>query len=427
MRFAISLGLPTPTELLRRARLRYIGILIHCGAYAEWGLLSQDHEWICLIQDDLVWMWNQLCRSSELRDPAVHFDQWLYLMRHHRGYWKRLINRAVRHAILQRRSRLGVVKLHRRSFAVLQAAGRLAQAEPMYTKSHSDMGVFGCMQCQLRCKTRGGEGAHFFRCHGQAAPIRRLFADTWCPCCQKEFHTLTKMQLHIRNVGTCRRDLWARGHLFPLGPGIGSLEAQQGDRRHDGALPPQQTQGASLEPVRPRDIRVESTDLILKLVDALADREPDAALTQTLRATIQALPISWTQCSATLAVFLESVDDDFAGMLGLEASVLRKAVETLQRVDAWDFLEAPALGHSGPDDELAHFDRWSSSLLREEQPWYPNTPAPRPIGKDRIILHAFAGRRRVGNYPLTSCARHQMDFCSMSCPSTSLSTRSTAT
>ena len=235
------------------------------------------------------------------------------------------------------------------------------------------------------------------------------------------------MQLHIRNVGTCRRDLWARGHLFPLGPGIGSLEAQRGDRRHDGALPPQQTQGASLEPVRPRDIRVESTDLILKLVDALADREPDAALTQTLRATIQALPISWTQCSATLAVFLESVDDDFAGMLGLETSVLRKAVETLQRVDAWDFLEAPALGHSGPDDELAHFDRWSSSLLREEQPWHPNTPAPRPIGKDRIILHVFAGRRRVGDYPLTSCARHQMDFCSMSCPSTSLSTRSTAT
>ena len=172
------LGLPTPTELLRRARLRYIGILIHCGAYAEWGLLSQDHEWICLIQDDLVWMWNQLCRSSELRDPAVHFDQWLYLMRHHRGYWKRLINRAVRHAILQRRSRLGVVKLHRRSFAVLQAAGRLAQAEPMYTKSQSDTGVFGCMQCQLRCKTRGGEGAHFFRCHGHTAPIRRLFADT---------------------------------------------------------------------------------------------------------------------------------------------------------------------------------------------------------------------------------------------------------
>jgi len=133
-------------------------------------------------------------------------------------------------------------------------------------------------------------------------------------------------------------------------------------------------------------------------VDALADREPDACLAQTLRATIQTMPISWTQCSATLAVFLESVDDDFAGMLGLEPSVLRKAVETLQRVEAWDFLEAPALGHSGPDDELAHFDRWSSSLLREEQPWHPNIPAPRPIGKDRIILHAFAGRRRVGDF-----------------------------
>ena len=47
------LGLPTPTELLRRARLRYLGILIHCGAHAEWGLLSQDQQWINLVQDDL--------------------------------------------------------------------------------------------------------------------------------------------------------------------------------------------------------------------------------------------------------------------------------------------------------------------------------------------------------------------------------------
>ena len=187
------LGLPTPTELLRRARLRYLGILIHCGAHAEWGLLSQDQQWINLVQDDLIWMWKQLCRSSELKDPTVHFGQWLYLMRHHRSFWKRLINRASRHAILQRRNQLCVVKLHRRSFTILQKAGELAHDEPAYTKPQRDSGVFGRMQCQLRCKTKGGEGAHFFRCHGHTAPIRRLFDDTWCPCCQKEFHTLTKI------------------------------------------------------------------------------------------------------------------------------------------------------------------------------------------------------------------------------------------
>ena len=391
------LGLPTPTELLRRARLRYLGILIHCGAHAEWGLLSQDQQWISLVQDDLIWMWNQLCRSSELRDPTVHFEQWLYLMRHHRSFWKRLINRAVRHAILQRRNKLCVVKLHRRSFTLLQEAGGLVHAEPVYTKPQRDPGVFGCMQCQLRCKTKGGEGAHFFRCHGHTAPIRRLFDDTWCPCCQKEFHTLTKMQLHIRNVGICRRDLWARGHLFPLRPGIGSLESRQGDRRHDGALPQQQTQGASREPIHPRDLRVECTDLMLNLVDALADRESDD-IDKILRQTIQAQPISWTQCSATLTVFLESVDVEFADMLSLDALSLRAAVEKLQRVEAWDFLDRPVIGTSGPDDELAHFDRWSSTLLQEEQPWQPSIAAPRPIGKDRIILHAFAGRRRVGDY-----------------------------
>ena len=315
-------------------------------------------------------------------------------MRHHRSFWKRLINRAIRHAILQRRNQLCVVKLHRRSFIILQEAGELVHDEPVYTKPQRDSGVFGCMQCQLRCKTKGGEGAHFFRCHGHTAPIRRLFDDTWCPCCQKEFHTLTKMQLHIRNVGTCRRDLWARGHLFPLRPGIGSVESRHGDRCHDGALPPQRTQGASREPIQPRDLRVECTDLILNLVDALADREPDDSIDKILRITIQA----WTQCLLTLEVFLESVDEEFAETLRLDAQYLRAAIVTLQRADAWDFLDRPALGTSGPDDELAHFDRWSSTLLHEEKPWKPSISAPRPIGKDRIILHAFAGRRRVGDY-----------------------------
>lgn len=259
-------------------------------------------------------------------------------------------------------------------------------------------GTYGCMQCKLRCRTKGGEGAHFFRCHGKTAPIRRLFADTWCPCCQKEFHTLTKMQLHLRNVGRCRRDLWARGHLFDLRPGIGSTTARGEDRSHDGALPPQQTLGARREPVQPRELREENTDLLLNLVDAIADRDAHADLEKIIRLAISDLPISWTQCTQTLCVFLEGVDEEFASMLHLEAAEVRKTIEKLQRVDSWDFLRQDIGSFVAPADEKTHYDNWCSELLQETEPWTASIVAPRPMGRDRIILHAFAGRRRVGDF-----------------------------
>ena len=290
------------------------------------------------------------------------------------------------------------MQLHRRSFDILTETGELGRPEPSYAKVCNDTGAFGCMQCQLACRSKGGEGAHLFRCHGRTAPIRRLFNDTWCPCCQKEFHTLTKMQLHIRNVGACRRDLWARGHLFPLRPGIGSQVSRQEERCHDGALPPQQTQGASREPVHPREPRSESADLILNLVDALADRDLDDPIDQVMRATILALPISWTQCSYTLEIFLDGIDADFASMLHLEQDALREAVVTLQKAESWDFLRQPAARTTGPIDELAHFEGWCEMLLCEDLPWTPWVAASRPIGRERIILHAFAGRRRVGDF-----------------------------
>ena len=48
-----QVGMPSPTELLRRARLRYLATLYGCGQAAEWGMLFQDHSWRELVRDDL--------------------------------------------------------------------------------------------------------------------------------------------------------------------------------------------------------------------------------------------------------------------------------------------------------------------------------------------------------------------------------------
>ena len=75
--------LPSPSELLRQARLRYLGTISHCGLAAEWGLLAFDNLWWELIRDDCLWLWKQLCHSSSLQDPRAHFPAWLYLIQEH--------------------------------------------------------------------------------------------------------------------------------------------------------------------------------------------------------------------------------------------------------------------------------------------------------------------------------------------------------
>ena len=58
-----EVSLPSPMELIRRARLRYVATLLHCGPRHEWGLLAQDAAWTNLVEDDMVWIWRQIWHS----------------------------------------------------------------------------------------------------------------------------------------------------------------------------------------------------------------------------------------------------------------------------------------------------------------------------------------------------------------------------
>eukprot|EP00435_Cladocopium_sp_Y103_P012087 s2365_g3.t1 len=87
----------------------------------------------------------------------------------------------------------------------------------------------------------------------------------------------------------------------------GSTSSQQDARAHDGALPPQQTQGPIRQPIAPRDRPQENPDLIVALVDALMDRSADACVFIVAQQTILGMPISWTCCKATLQVFKEQM------------------------------------------------------------------------------------------------------------------------
>ena len=70
--------LPSPEELLRRARLRYFATLVHAGLPDIWAILACDKTWCGLLEDDMIWMWQQLKGSSRLPHPQEGYEQWLF-------------------------------------------------------------------------------------------------------------------------------------------------------------------------------------------------------------------------------------------------------------------------------------------------------------------------------------------------------------
>ena len=108
----LTTGLPSPVVLLRRNRLRYLAVLFRCGVPDLWHLLGDDVAWVQVMEDDMIWMWEQLKRSSSLKDPRQHSEQWYDLLCYHTSYWKRLVNRACAHDHMQMQKEHMVVKFH---------------------------------------------------------------------------------------------------------------------------------------------------------------------------------------------------------------------------------------------------------------------------------------------------------------------------
>eukprot|EP00435_Cladocopium_sp_Y103_P053648 s1600_g17.t1 len=155
-------NLPDPTELLRRTRLRYFGVLHKCRQQAHWGLLQEDHDWVVLLQDDLHWLWCQLDTTSELKDPRDHFPQWQDLIVHHGGYWKKLIRRGVRHACMQRQKEFHAIELHERIGRLLLEEAWISHIPYHLTiATPSDTAqVYGCMSGQMSFASLAGESVH---------------------------------------------------------------------------------------------------------------------------------------------------------------------------------------------------------------------------------------------------------------------------
>lgn len=393
-----QVGLSSPSDLLRLCRLRYIGSLCAVGNTACWGLLNRDRLWRVLVEDDMKWVWRNLANTCDLGDPAQHMHRWFEIICFHRGFWKGLLKRAEKHAILQQGLRYRCAHFYQTVRGLLADHGLWSTPEKFASLS-TDAPSFGCMLCQQRCRTRGGEGAHMCKVHGQVQPIRRYIAGSQCLACLKEYHTVGQVQQHLLRSAECRAYLLQHRLHGEVLPGIGSRDNAERAQEHDGRLPPLQASG----PAKPRRGGLDFSLVDFDLHDALAlliveaqTGEEVVDMEALLRAEILQRPISWTRCRATLGELADTVTNEPQGWDAISKDVVLSIVHLLSTSSSWPFLVDLKM----PDE------RYVATLEHMEQDCNEETlhcsdgaqcRVPRPCGRHQIVLHAFSGRRRPGD------------------------------
>ena len=305
-------GLPDATALLRRCRLRYLSTLYACEADVHWPLILRDHSWLHLVEEDLSWLGTMLANTCTSGDPVDHPGNWDYILRYHRGYWKKLVNRAFTLLGEQRRDEFCRYELHRQAFDILILNGTLALA-PASSIDLPSTGFFGCLKCQLSFKNKAGERAHMFRCHHQINPLRYLFDGTSCAACLKECHVHSKLLSHLRNNAGCRNLLLARRQLCEPAPGSGSRVNSAQFDQHNGLLPVQQAAGPRHPDHWVRDQPLLRWDFHAEVAQLCLEVSSTDEFYQRLLTLGSTLCLPWTEYVATLQAVAHDLADSADG------------------------------------------------------------------------------------------------------------------
>ena len=234
--------LPSPSELLRRARLRYFVTLVKAEHEDAWTLLARDSAWRQLLEEDMVWMWKQLYHTSELKDPREHYPQWF------------LVVQDLPQALEKPRQE-GMRALHATApadFARSQPPLPCAAApfgDSCQSISNRKLRSSRFLRCLDACNAGWDARARQERMHTSSKDMGK---SPGCACYAiillalavlKHFHTMQKLKGHVRHSARCRETLDGRNMDCPLVPGCGSTDDAERELTHDRLLPPIQCEG----------------------------------------------------------------------------------------------------------------------------------------------------------------------------------------
>lgn len=215
----------------------------------------------------------------------------------------------------------------------------------------------------------------------------------------KEYHTLSKLQAHLQRSASCSQRLWGRRRYYAPTHGCGSAVDQQLCQAHDGLLPPLRQAGPQLPESVPEAIPDHDLELAEKIYLRLTECTADDLVEQEVRQVIGTHPTSWHSCRATLAYLLEELSDQDIEVLDIGDIDIKHLLKYLTTTQAWPFLEdCPQRG--GQRDLRGRLEALENQCLEASIAGGdrgPLWPVPRPMARERYLIHAFSGRRRLGD------------------------------
>eukprot|EP00438_Fugacium_kawagutii_P032106 Skav212430 [mRNA] locus=scaffold1479:62722:91309:+ [translate_table: standard] len=344
-----------------------------------------------------LWMHAQLHHASDLLEPDQHWEQWQELLLHSPNYWKRLVNRAVEHHVGQHRNAFRVLQFHELTFNILKDYGFNCPDISPTSPEPRPQAHFGCMACRARFKTAAGEGAHMCKSHRLPSQLRFLYDGTACRACLKEYHTHDKLQAHLRYSTHCRELLQGQRHRCQPVPGIGSKLNDDLQRQHGGLRPVQQGLGPLPMQRPPQPDSKTDHDLLAILQSELLDQRLEFFKVDFLLDICERHPTSWTTWRATITELYNQLGPEEAELLELDLDDLRDRLHQLQDPTTWPFLQTEL---TGPVDSTGIWDYEAvfADIATRRQGLHPPAPLPRNFSRERYVLHAFAGRRRFGDF-----------------------------
>ena len=123
-------------------------------------------------------------------------------------------------------------------------------------------------------------------------------------------------------------------------------------------------------------------------------------LQSRLRACIQTHAIGWTLMLITLQHVLAAFETLQDYDVGISREDLRAALSHLAEPYAWNFLTEITY-EAAEHDHLHHLDlyeQWCRDFASASTSWKPTLCCPRPFFRERVVLHAYSGRRRPGDF-----------------------------
>ena len=130
------------------------------------------------------------------------------------------------------------------------------------------------------------------------------------------------------------------------------------------------------------------TSIILGVLD-----QDISQLEAHLRDCIQQRPISWTLCRRTLQEARRQCLHGIPDIDMEHLTAVLRVLDDLSSPSAWPFL---CTQRQQPVPQTIRFEDIEQTIA-ELEPRTSQRRVPRPLGKERVFLHAFSGRRRPGD------------------------------